>query len=184
MYVLHAHWHPPTRPTEMETAGVLFWAESSDGPPPLKIKSKKSAVQPHPFCAAPELLKPLLAGLEAEVTAAERKKVVLLLPTTKFGPQPSPQLGHDWDILDRAPPGLAPWLLAGLWLPPASAFRLLLQLANPEKLAPHLAWALRLNIGRPSLIWCWKLWPSRKYCLCWPRPTPEANSFMPAGCLC
>lgn len=139
MYVLHAHWHPPTRPSDMETAGVLFWAESSEGQPPLKLKSKKGSVQPHPFCAAPEALKPLLAAVDTDVTAAEKKLVVLLLPTTSFGPQPSPQLSYDWEILDNSPPSFAPWLVAGLWLPPASAFTLLTRLFSSETLPPHLA---------------------------------------------
>ncbi|MBI1881730.1 MAG: hypothetical protein HYR94_26430, partial [Chloroflexi bacterium] len=138
MYVLHAHWHPPTRPTETETAGVLFWAENSEGQL-LKLKPKKGTVQPHPFCAAPETLKPLLAALDSEVTAAEKKLVVLLLPTTKFGPQPSPQVQHDWDFVDSSPPSLAPWLVAGVWLPPIQAFNLLTRLANTDDLPPYLA---------------------------------------------
>lgn len=137
MYVLHAHWHPPTRPTETETAGVLFWAESSEGQL-LKLKSKKGTVQPHPFCAAPEALRPLLAALEPVVTAAEKKMVVLLLPTSKFGPQPSPQVQHDWDFVDSSPPNLTPWLAAGLWLAPAPAFNLLTRLANTGDLPPQL----------------------------------------------
>ncbi len=145
MYVLHVHWHPPTRPAETDSAGMLFWAESGEGQP---LKPKKSrTVQAHPFCAAPETLKPLLAGLEPEVTPAEKKLVILLLPTTSFGPQPSPQLGHDWDILETKPPTLAPWLVAGVWLPPAPAFALLTHLANSEALPS------RLRLGADVHYW-------------------------------
>ncbi len=114
---------------------MLCWAESSEGQPP-KIKAKKGA--PHPFCATPELLKPLLAPLAAEVMLAEKKLVSLLLPSGKSGPQPSPQLQHDWDMADSTPPVLSPWLVAGLWLPPVAAFNLLTTLAGTEKLPPQL----------------------------------------------
>lgn len=138
MYILHAHWHPPTRPTETGSAGMLFWAEHGDGLP-VKLKPKKGTVQPHPFCAAPEALKPLLAGLERVAEAAEKKLVNLLLPTTKFGPQPSPQLRADWDeLVGSEVTGLNAWHVAGLWLSPAPAFTLLTRLADTAALPPQL----------------------------------------------
>jgi hypothetical protein len=44
---------------------------------------------------------------------------------------------HDWDIVDSAPPGLLPWLVAGVWLPPAPAFALLTRLIADD-LPPQL----------------------------------------------
>jgi SNF2 family DNA or RNA helicase len=45
---------------------------------------------------------------------------------------------HEWDLEPTAL-SLAPWLVGGVWLPPAEAFRLLTRLPGPNQLPPHLA---------------------------------------------
>ena len=147
MYVLHTHWHPPTTPAETETAGVLFWVETSETQP-LKQKGRKSRVaQPHPFCADPKETFQQLLLIHPQIPRGHTKQVSLLLPTTKFGPQPSPQLQHDWDIEDNASPTLTAWLIGGVWLPPVEAFTFLSNLPSAESMPPQL------TLGADSHYW-------------------------------
>ena len=62
----------------------------------------------------------------------------MLLPTTRSGPQPSPQLLHDWS-LDNAEPALAPWQVSGARLPAAEAFYVLSHLPLAEEMPAGLA---------------------------------------------
>jgi SNF2 family DNA or RNA helicase len=123
MLVLHAHWQPPRSPSE--TGGVLFWAESSEGAPPILQRGRMAShprPKKHPFCAPLQAVEQILNIKGAESNLALR------LPTTRNGPQPSPGLVHDWELDQESRPFLAPWVVEGVGLPPAAALRLLLNL--------------------------------------------------------
>jgi SNF2 family DNA or RNA helicase len=123
MLHLHSHWQAPLSPHD--PAGVLFWAEMSDGPPPAWQRGRlPKAPKPraHPFCA------PLQALEYALRTQGEERSLTLRLPSTRTGPRPAPGLIHSWDLDEDMPPFLAPWSVTGLWLPPAEALQLLLEL--------------------------------------------------------
>lgn len=136
MYVLHAHWHYPTLPTD--EAGVVFWAENSEAKTPKKGRKRKKA-NPHPFCADTEIVRHLLQSLNLDFSTTQFNVITLQLPTIDSRPQPSPQLIYDWEIDFDQPPTLAPWLVTGLWLTPFEAFKVLLNLPGPDDRPPHLA---------------------------------------------
>jgi SNF2 family DNA or RNA helicase len=137
MQVLHAHWHFPTKPTD--EGGMLFWAEDSEAPPPLPQRRRRSKTAgEHPFCADFETVRQTLASLDPKVKASRFNPIILLLPATGFGPQPSPQLAHDWELETPEAPGLAPWLVSGVWLSLVEAFHFLNNLPAPDNLPPHI----------------------------------------------
>ncbi len=141
MKVLHAHWHFPTTPTE--SGGMFFWAEDAAMTAPKGGRPTKK-VKAHPFCTAPQAVAQWLGEMSSSFLVAEEIKrknshiTTLLLPTTKFGPQPSPQLIHDWNIEDSKPPELSLWSVAGPFLSPLEAFTMLTDLPVSENLPPHL----------------------------------------------
>ena len=116
MYVLHAHYQ-----TE-NPAGVLFWAETSDGPAPKqgrKQAQKKSQSRLHPFCADTATLKRIFDLDGASKTATLR------LPAVHGVPLPSPQLVQNWD-LDAQKPKLDSFLINGIWMNAVEALPVLL----------------------------------------------------------
>ena len=137
MYVLHAHWHFPTKPTE--TGGMLFWVEDSEAtfPPKKQGRAGKSA-KPHPFCAAPEISQQLGRQFAPQLDPDQINWITLLLPGSASRPQPSPLLLHDWELDDSAR-GLTAWVVGGAWLSPEEAFYLLTCLPEAEQLPAHLA---------------------------------------------
>ena len=132
MFILHAHWQPPLTPLENGT--VLFWAETSTLAPPTKTDKRGRKVQSHPFCADEKALRQLLRELTAFTERCLVGEAILWLPTTKQGPQPSPQLVQDWALTDRAAPTLAAWQITGLTLEPAAALQVLLNLPSAQDL--------------------------------------------------
>ena len=125
MWVLHAHWQPPRRATD--PGGILFWAESSEGPAPERIRGqvpKRTQILPHPFCLDPQVIQERI-GAGTPLEDAQSANVVLRLPTSRIGPLPSPQLNHNWDVDSLTSPYLSPWEIGGLWLPARKAFSLL-----------------------------------------------------------
>ncbi|MDH3674735.1 MAG: DEAD/DEAH box helicase, partial [Anaerolineae bacterium] len=137
MYVLHAHWQYPTTPAE--DGGMLFWVEDSEAPPLPKRRGRRGKKpQPHPFCALPEVTKELLGSFDPQVAGSQFSFVTLFLPTIAFGPLPSPQVVHDWDVFEADEPALRPWVVGGAWLSPIDAFYLLTALPGPEDLPPKL----------------------------------------------
>ncbi len=123
MLVLHAHWKPPLTPAD--PGGVLFWAETSEGNPPAWQHGRlpnNSKLKEHPFCAPLSPLRQILGS------GGEDAFLTLRLPTTRTGPQPSPDLVHDWSLDRELQPALAPWKIRGIWLEPAEAFQALLDL--------------------------------------------------------
>jgi SNF2 family DNA or RNA helicase len=141
MLVLHAHWQPPRSPAE--EGGILFWAETSDAPQPVRQTgrlAKKPRAKEHPFCMAPEILSGI-SELNLAIEEARHGQVTLRLPSTRTGPQPSPALLHDWDLDDETPPFLAPWQVGGLWLPSAAALPAVAHLPQDESLPAWLGLA-------------------------------------------
>jgi SNF2 family DNA or RNA helicase len=131
MLVLHAHWQPPRTP--VETGGVLFWAEMSEGNPPAWHRGRLSQhpkPKEHPFCAPQTALYSALE-LCGSLDSAQEEQILLRLPSTRTGPQPSPKLVYPWDLDQETPPFLAPWIIRGLRLRPIEAISLLVQLPSP-----------------------------------------------------
>jgi SNF2 family DNA or RNA helicase len=52
----------------------------------------------------------------------------LLLPSTRTGPAPSPELNHTWELDWETPAFLSPWIINGLFLPAGKAFSVLINL--------------------------------------------------------
>ncbi|MBN1217494.1 MAG: DEAD/DEAH box helicase [Anaerolineae bacterium] len=135
MHVLHAHWHFPTGPTDKE--GMLLWAENSEATRTKKRGRAGKTAQPHPFCTDPTLTGLLLKKLTHTTVQRQINWLTLLLPTTRSGPQPSPQLVHDWEIEDTQAV-LSPWLVAGVWLSAEETFHFLTHLPVNEDVSSHL----------------------------------------------
>jgi SNF2 family DNA or RNA helicase len=141
MQVLHAHWHIAANPGD--EAGMLFWLEDSEIPPPKRKKRWRKAGEPHPFCAYQETTRRIIADFySTKVPEGQFNLIALYLPTNQSGPQPSPQLRHDWELDDSEPPVLARWIVSGVWLRPVDAFYLLNNLSGIDQLPPHLALGL------------------------------------------
>jgi SNF2 family DNA or RNA helicase len=142
MFVFHAHWQPPNTP--FDPGGILFWAETSKGPP-LVRRRRRLSERPrpgiHPYCASLQSLTSII-GRERD-----QKRVTLWLPTTRTGPLPSPTLAHNWDIDVETPARLAPWKVEGLWLSPANAIGVLVRL-------PSLATeTMQFDLGDDARFW-------------------------------
>ncbi len=147
MFVLHSHWQPPADPSAEGT--VLFWAETSDAAAPTPARGRSSAKprpRPHPFCAPVATLQRLLRELGRDSGALKRGEATLLLPATRSGPQPAPQLLHDWPLED-ADLALAPWQVSGARLPAAEAFDVLSHLPLAGELPRGLA------LGADARFW-------------------------------
>ncbi|HPH98619.1 MAG TPA: DEAD/DEAH box helicase [Anaerolineaceae bacterium] len=114
MQILHAHFSP-------ELSGLVFWVESPDCPAP-KPQRGRVAENPkpktHPFCIVPDF-------------PGEIRRITLRLPAVKGIPLPSPQLIHNW-TLDTDQPGLASFLVDGLFYPPEAALVVLLAFSTVQ----------------------------------------------------
>jgi SNF2 family DNA or RNA helicase len=122
MLVLHAHWSPPGSPDEL--GEVVFWVETSLVDLPSKSQTrptKRPKPKKHPFCLETARLQDLFQE------AGTAGSLILLLPTTRSGPLPSPKLSHSWQ-LDLKSPVLAPWKVQGVRCAPEEAFPILLGL--------------------------------------------------------
>jgi len=129
MWVLHTHWQPPKRPAD--PGGVLFWAESPQGPPPpprgRPQQIKKTQLRDHPFCLEPDTIR-LQVGSGTPLDSAQLGAVRLRLPSTINSPLPSADLNPEWELDEVSTPHLTPWLVRGLWLPAGKAFGVLANL--------------------------------------------------------
>jgi len=128
MWVLHAHWQPPRKPSD--TGSFLFWAES----PESKLLArdhgtlgKKAELRDHPFCLEPETIR-LQIGSGTPLDSAQLGAVRLRLPSTRSGPLASPSLNPEWELDDYSHPRLLPWLVRGLLMPAGKAFSVLANL--------------------------------------------------------
>jgi len=130
MFVLHTHWQPPRPPNE--PGGILFWAETSDTEPPVRHRGtlpKKHKPKDHPFNLAPDALREAI-GSGTPLYDARESSALLLLPTTRTGPLPSPNLAHNWELDIETEPFLAPTTVRGLWLPASKAYSVLINLPD------------------------------------------------------
>lgn len=138
MQVLHLHWQPPTTPAE--AGNLVVWAEDASLPAPKKYRaSKKPKAKPHPFAHISDALIEVVTATGVGHDVQREVEIVLLLPTGRYGPRPSPQLRHGWDLSDGDdPPSLVPWQINGLSLPPQAGVTLLANLPAAENLPPGL----------------------------------------------
>jgi SNF2 family DNA or RNA helicase len=144
MYILHAHWQPPSTPND---AGALcLWAENALAAQPAKA-TKLPKGGPHPFSAEPTVIHRLLDELTRCGGKANAGQIALRLPTTRTGPQSSPQLLHTWELDSRTTPTLVPWTVGVDRLPPLTAYQLLTQLPAPSELPPNI------RLGDDLLFW-------------------------------
>lgn len=128
MFVLHSHWQPPRHPAG--TGGLFFWAETSDAPAPLRVRgqlSRKYKPRPHPLLIPPDRLREII-GAGTPLGEAKSGLFGLLLPSTRTGPAPSPELNHAWELDWETPAFLSPWIINGLFLPAGKAFSVLINL--------------------------------------------------------
>ena len=134
MQVLHFHWRPPTTPSE--TGQIVVWAENGLGPAPRKrALSKKPKANPHPFAQLPESVRVLLKQVGLAEMERHPAKIVLQLPTGQYGPRPSPQLQHQWELSDDdTAPRLAPWQIMGIPLPVEAGSQVLATLPDRDSL--------------------------------------------------
>ena len=128
MQALHLHWLTPTQPGQ--NGRFLLWAETTAADPPNRDRRKKSA-QPHPVAASTSELCRLLNEIGWAGKKLPVETLTLWLPTNHFGPVPSPDLLHNWEIDDDLPE-LLPWTVAGLDLGPEHALSLLAYLQQHE----------------------------------------------------
>ena len=104
-----------------------------------KLDKRRRTARPHPFAAARPQLRELLLRLSGgEIDAPDSARsdtlLALRLPSGRTGPQPSPQLIHEWSF-DAGAPALAPWEMPTMPLPAAPALHLLVAL--PTTALPH-----------------------------------------------
>ena len=133
MWVLHAHWQPPRRPSD--SGGILFWGESPESKPEPRgrgMAAKKTQLRDHPFCLEPDTIR-LQIGAGTPLDDAQIGAVRLRLPSTRNTPLPSPDLNPEWELDQYSSPGLAPWLVRGLFLTAGKAFGVLANLPAESK---------------------------------------------------
>ncbi|NOX63138.1 MAG: DEAD/DEAH box helicase [Chloroflexi bacterium] len=124
--VLHLHWRPSVGASiEPE---FLLWAETNNAPQPKRQRGRLAATprpKPHPFAASEmRALRTLLQRFDPRIITQGEETLTLMLPSTRTGPLPSPNLAHSWE-LDRESPRLAPWRIPTLRLPLESGAQLL-----------------------------------------------------------
>jgi len=130
------------------TGSVVLWAEDGEGPPRLPPRrGRRPTVQrpsPHPFAASSSQLVTALGDLGSALTRfsvakGQEEEVVLWLPGTEAGPEPSSQLVRSAWPPDQSPAGsrgsdgvvtLRPYVVPALRLSPGPALDVTLALAG------------------------------------------------------
>ncbi|MCB0115559.1 MAG: DEAD/DEAH box helicase, partial [Caldilineaceae bacterium] len=145
MIILHLHWQPPSQVAE--TGLFCFWAEDSAAPSPsLKIDRRRREALPHPFALGQAQLAAHLKSLTGVNVRLQRVGIALRLPTTRRGPQPSPQLLHDWEV-DTTDLRLFDWEIPALVVSPADGFYLL------NNLPPATELSAQERLGDDLVFW-------------------------------
>ncbi len=96
------------------------------------MAAKKTQLRDHPYCLEPDTIR-LQIGAGTPLDDAQIGAVRLRLPSTRNSPLPSPELNPEWELDQFSSPGLAPWLVRGLWLPAGKAYGVLANLPNESK---------------------------------------------------
>ena len=140
MFVLHAHWQPPT---QHATGGVfLFWAETSDAPQPPRQSVRKRKAYAHPFAATAQTVRLLIERLTVPKGSWDEKQaehaIELLLPTGRVGPLPSPLLIHEWEPSGADDLLLAPWQMPAWTTDLVGTLSILQSLPNRADLTPDI----------------------------------------------
>lgn len=145
--VLHLHWRPATDASQEPT--ILIWAETNEAPQPARQRGRTAAQprpRPHPFALSDgAALRRFLQMFDPAAISGRTETFTLLLPASRTGPLPSPELTHAWE-LDHDPLSLAPWQITGLRLPRTTALSLLEHLYRPGK-------SERPALGADILFW-------------------------------
>ena len=113
---------------------MIFWSETAKKPP-TSVEINHTKAQKHPFANTGSAVKSLLGKLTHRSLDVGYRSLTLWLPTTQVGPQPSPQLLHDWEGMN-SPFTLAQWQIRGVWLPALEAFEMLIALSKQTELPP------------------------------------------------
>ncbi|NOZ72132.1 MAG: DEAD/DEAH box helicase [Chloroflexi bacterium] len=145
--VFHLHWRPPAGPdTEPQ---FLVWAETAQAPQPARRRGRLPArprPQPHPFTLSDAIsLRELLRAFGNDLITHGAEDFILQLPSSRTGPQPSPQLIHNWE-LDTKNLFLAPWQIHGLRVPVDSVVSIFRQ-------APVVQQTADFILGTDFLFW-------------------------------
>jgi SNF2 family DNA or RNA helicase len=146
MWVLHTHWQPPRRPSD--PGGILFWAETSESPAPPYLDgeiSDKIKPQEHPYGMLPDLIRDRI-GIGTPLEFAQPNLVTLHMPSTRTGPLTSPELSHVWELDLESEVFLAPWRIDGLYLPASTAFSVLINLPEENKIDDFV-------LGQDAIYW-------------------------------
>ena len=146
MWVLHTHWQPPRKPAD--PGGILFWAESPEGPPPVRARGQavqRTQLRDHPYCLEPDTIR-LQIGSGTPLDNAQVAAVRLRLPSSSREPLPSNDLSPEWEMDEVSNPHLAAWLVRGLWLPAGKAFSILANL-------PSESAASGFSLGEDARYW-------------------------------
>ncbi|MGH3263888.1 MAG: hypothetical protein ACRDNS_18065, partial [Trebonia sp.] len=175
MIVLHAIWSRDSR--------LCLWGEHSALPARAPVRRGRPPAKPrpraHPFACPAESLGGVLRGLcpSLDWSSAVTRDLSVQLPSSKDGPQASPQLlrADEDDATAARPDLLHPWIVPAASLGPTEALDILLGLPrsdepgiavgdSPRFLAEAAKLALELLArGRvlPTLVWREDRWLAR-----------------------
>ena len=107
--------------TPTDDGQLCLWAEDSTFPPQHQPKPGRPPNVPkpraHPFAASTETLRDTVADLAVSVdaTSIAQTSLTLLLPSGRFGPEPSPDLLRD-EEMDAPVDRISPWTVPALAL--------------------------------------------------------------------
>ncbi|MDY6911830.1 MAG: DEAD/DEAH box helicase [Chloroflexota bacterium] len=132
MIVLHALWN------NIASGELHLWAESSAQPAiaPKRRGRQSNKPRAHPFALASDSLKEAIGGLSGSLIGKSATSPVLpiLLPSTRKGPLPSPELIREERIEATGKITLTPWDIDTLALDPNAALDFLVSLPGES---PH-----------------------------------------------
>ncbi len=146
--LLHLHWQPIN--IAKQQGRLMVWVEDGTGPAPLKRRGRANK---HPFATLPPSLKELLGQVGLKFTLSRSITLRLELPTGVYGPQPSPELIHHWDLVEGDTPTQPDtWRIEAVSLTPTQAMSFLLGLLTQDH------WPGDLAPGNDCLYWQAATW--------------------------
>ncbi len=149
--VLHLHWRSSHAD---DRARFLFWAENANATPLKRARGRRARhpkPRAHPFAlqdATP--ITRYLRLFDKNLITQGTESLTLLLPSTRTGPLPSPNLPQSWD-LDLRQPRLEPWIIQGVKVPFPAVLNILRQILTCE-CPDHLIWGQDLLFWQRALI--------------------------------